>query len=295
MANVSHASLTGAQLHEPKGADTASLGQVYIADGAGSGSWGDVGTASFTGMIADFTTPFPPSGWLECNGAVISSSTYSALYNAMTFSQNGTRTNGSTVLTGLDSSLSSGYGIGYYVFGTGIPLGATIVSVDSPTQITLSASATSTGTSTVTVSPWVLGAGTIKLPDLKTNARYRRSRGGSWPTGTVLGDQNKAHTHTVSITGTAASNGAHTHTATVTDPGHTHGGIPVPGGSAAPDSGNNTVSGTTTTASNTTGITVSNASNGAHTHSVTGSGTAASDGGTEARPLTLVVLTCVKT
>jgi len=34
-----HNTLTGASLHEPKGAATAALGEVYVADGAGSGSW----------------------------------------------------------------------------------------------------------------------------------------------------------------------------------------------------------------------------------------------------------------
>lgn len=39
MANVQHASLTDPELHEPKGVASASSGQVYVADGAGSGSW----------------------------------------------------------------------------------------------------------------------------------------------------------------------------------------------------------------------------------------------------------------
>lgn len=34
-----HADLTGAELHEPKGVDSASADTVYIADGAGSGAW----------------------------------------------------------------------------------------------------------------------------------------------------------------------------------------------------------------------------------------------------------------
>lgn len=34
-----HKDLTGADLHEPKGVATANSGQVYVADGAGSGSW----------------------------------------------------------------------------------------------------------------------------------------------------------------------------------------------------------------------------------------------------------------
>ena len=36
---VAHAVLTGAELHEPKGADGAFANTVYIADGAGSGDW----------------------------------------------------------------------------------------------------------------------------------------------------------------------------------------------------------------------------------------------------------------
>jgi hypothetical protein len=39
MTDVLHKDLTGADLHEPKGVSTASTGQVYIADGAGSGDW----------------------------------------------------------------------------------------------------------------------------------------------------------------------------------------------------------------------------------------------------------------
>ena len=34
-----HSSLTGSQLHEPKGVAAAAGGTVYVADGAGSGSW----------------------------------------------------------------------------------------------------------------------------------------------------------------------------------------------------------------------------------------------------------------
>lgn len=34
-----HRNLTGIELHEPKGVETATSGQVYVADGAGSGAW----------------------------------------------------------------------------------------------------------------------------------------------------------------------------------------------------------------------------------------------------------------
>jgi hypothetical protein len=39
MANVQHSALTGAELHEPKGAAAATSKQIYISDGAGSGTW----------------------------------------------------------------------------------------------------------------------------------------------------------------------------------------------------------------------------------------------------------------
>lgn len=39
MANVQHSTLTGADLHEPKGVAAASAGKVYVSNGAGSGAW----------------------------------------------------------------------------------------------------------------------------------------------------------------------------------------------------------------------------------------------------------------
>ena len=39
MANVQHASLPDAELHEPKGVVDASSGEVYVADGSASGAW----------------------------------------------------------------------------------------------------------------------------------------------------------------------------------------------------------------------------------------------------------------
>lgn len=52
-----HSTLTGANLHEPKGVENASAGQVYVANGAGSGTWTAPGSwteletahAAFTG------------------------------------------------------------------------------------------------------------------------------------------------------------------------------------------------------------------------------------------------------
>jgi tail collar domain len=295
MANVSHASLTGSNLHEPKGADTATLGTVYISDGAGSGSWASVGTSAFTGMVTDFLALEAPTGWLELDGSVVSTSTFSALYAVMAKQTSGTRTNGSAIITSIPDT--SKFRIGYFVFGTGITSGSTILSVDSGTQITISNAATSSGSSVFAVSPWLLNTGTITLPDVTTAGRYRRSRTSTTAVGQVQADQNQAHTHTVS--GTTNDPGNHTHANIINESAHSHAqmGSDAGGGTGSLLRPNNGTSGVNLTSPNTasalTGITITNAAAGAHTHTVTG--TAASAGGTEARPTTLVLLTCVKT
>lgn len=303
MANVSHASLTGSQLHEPKGADVASLGTVYVSNGAGSGSWASVGTSAFTGMVADFIAPVVPAGWLELDGSTISTSTFSGLYGVMAIQTSGTRSNGSPIITSIASTAT--FKAGYFVFGTGIATGTTIISVDSGTQITLSNNASSSGTAAFAISPWVLNTGTITLPNVTAAGRYRRSRTSTTSVGQFQADQNQAHTHTGS--GTSTGNSAdHTHTVNgttgVDSPDHSH-AITVGlqnGVTYAPNAG--AFAGAANSAANTGGASARHA----HTFSATSSGasaahthdysfTTASTGGTEARPTTLIVLTCVKT
>ena len=55
-------------------------------------------------------------------------------------------TSGSAVITGIYST--DRLLPGWTIAGSGVPAGATVVSVDSTTQVTMSASATSTGQST---------------------------------------------------------------------------------------------------------------------------------------------------
>jgi hypothetical protein len=301
MANVAHSTLTGAELHEPKGVATAALGTVYVANGAGSGSWNSVATSAFTGMIADFANPVAPTGWLELDGSVISTTTYSGLFAAMSITSSGTRSSGNATVTGIPST--AGFKAGYYVFGTGISAGTTILTVDSAVQITLSGPAGSSGTSAFFVSPWAMNTGTVTLPDLTTAGRFRRSRTSSTNVGQTQADQNKAHTHGVS--GTSAINSAdHTHTYsgnTGTESAtHTHGFTAGVGTSTSPGGGFSVASapsgGTTGTESATHTHTYSGTSAGqstTHTHAI--SLTSASDGGTETRPVGIVLMTCIKT
>lgn len=303
MANVAHSTLTGSELHEPKGADTAGLGTVYVSNGAGSGSWSSIGTSAFTGMIADFASPVAPTGWLELDGSVISTATYSGLFAVMSITSSGTRTSGNPVITSIPSTTN--FRAGYFVFGTGISAGTTILSVDSGTQITMSGNAGSSGTSSFFVSPWAMNTGTVTLPNVTTAGRYRRSRTASTKVGDLQADQNKAHTHT----GTTGNNNVgHTHTysgstgAMSANASHTHtvagnvgsGSNSLQGGGTFPNSPTSSTStsaaSTNTDHTHTYSGTTSDISQN-HTHSFTTS----SDGGSELRPISLVVMTCIKT
>lgn len=57
MANVNHSALTDPYLHEPKGVATASAGEVYVANGSGSGSWKEAHQFIGAYIPFDATTP----------------------------------------------------------------------------------------------------------------------------------------------------------------------------------------------------------------------------------------------
>jgi len=48
LADIEHSVITDPNIHEPKGASTATADQIYIADGAGSGAWTDIDTVLTT-------------------------------------------------------------------------------------------------------------------------------------------------------------------------------------------------------------------------------------------------------
>jgi len=68
MANVNHSTLTDPYLHEPKGVAASSAGDVYVSDGAGSGTWEDhrrsVITVHFEDLSSseDIYVPIPFAG-----------------------------------------------------------------------------------------------------------------------------------------------------------------------------------------------------------------------------------------
>jgi len=301
---ISHAVLTGDQLHEPKGIENANIGEVYVSNGSGSGNWASLGISSFTGQIADFAWPVAQSGWLECDGSYININTYPSLFSVLTIQRTGNRSSGSAIITSLPST--TGMKVGYYVFGTGITAGTQIISIDSSAQITMSGTAASSGSATVIVSPWYLGTDIIRLPDVSTAGRYRRSRVGTNPIGVLQDSQNLAHTHTASgVTGdenighthdysgtTSAMNGNQNPSVVYQKPiiGGT-GSISLAGGSGLLDQPNasatTNIDHTHTYAGSTTGAST------AHVHPY--SLTTSSNGSSEARPTSIVLMTCIKT
>lgn len=71
---VQHSALTGAELHEPKGVASASSGQVYIANGAGSGTWTtpSASTIGTTATATEITRTCDVSNRLVSAGATLS-------------------------------------------------------------------------------------------------------------------------------------------------------------------------------------------------------------------------------
>lgn len=96
-----------------------------------------------TGDLKVKTTPSVPEGFLLADGAAVSRTTYADLLAASSIVRTGATTSGSAVVTALSSAADLFPGMP--VEGTGIQAGTTVLTVDSATQVTLSANATATG------------------------------------------------------------------------------------------------------------------------------------------------------
>lgn len=139
------------------------------------------------------------------------------------------------------------------------------------------------------------------LPLLNDTGRYLRSTTGSLTLGTYQSNQNASHTHTITgvpTVGTLTTDnpGNHTHANVLNDPGHSHPSavgnfiVSSPNNSVFGPGGNGSFQGATASAA--TGISITNAAAGAHTHNVTGTLTLgtmanATSGGSETRPESL--------
>ena len=209
-----------------------------------------------TGSMMAYAGSSAPSGWLLCAGQAVSRTTYAALFSAIstaygtgdgttTFnlpdlrgripagkddmggtaanrlqvSLSGTTTASSAVVTGLSSTAA--LAVGMSAFGSTLPAGVTIASIDSASQVTLS-----TGTGVT--------AGTTTLRFGYMDPQALGSAGGS-QTHTLTTPQIPAHTHTVQAQGassvnagtfnTAMNTGATTLTSSSTGGGQAHANV----------------------------------------------------------------------
>lgn len=94
MANVAHSGLTAANLHEPKGAAAATANQLYLANGAGSGTWttmqGGMNQYVFTVHMQDASsaTAAVNSAYLAMPFACTVTQVYSTSYAAIAAADN---------------------------------------------------------------------------------------------------------------------------------------------------------------------------------------------------------------
>tara|TARA_R110000851_G_scaffold258264_1_gene410699 strand:- start:13707 stop:14312 length:606 start_codon:yes stop_codon:yes gene_type:complete len=73
-----HNTLTGAELHEPKGAASAAVNKIYVSDGAGSGTWKALYTQGFEDYADTGTAQALTSGAFVdlTNDGAVTSKTY---------------------------------------------------------------------------------------------------------------------------------------------------------------------------------------------------------------------------
>lgn len=104
MANVEHSAITDPNIHEPKGVAAATSGQVYVADGAGSGNWqaqaGNPSTQVIVSDASDFPTPVSDVITLSANTIYLLDGDIDIGNDRFVLSAN-------TVIRGLGSTLST--------------------------------------------------------------------------------------------------------------------------------------------------------------------------------------------
>ena len=185
-----------------------------------------------TGSILAYAGINTPTGWLLCDGASVSRTTYATLFAATSTSfATATTTSTSTTVSGL-TGMATPTHVGWGIAGNGIPTGATISSVTNATTVVISAAATVTaiGTASLVISPYKFtGANnttTFLVPDLCGNVPVGvKSAQTSNPDISALGKTAGAYTYTITAndlpthnhavgTLTNGSESAHTHSVT---------------------------------------------------------------------------------
>ena len=108
------------------------------------------------GEVVDWEGPVIPSLFLWCDGSSYDTTTYLSLFSALTVSTSGVFTSSSPVVTNI--ATTAAMRAGKPVYGSSIPAGTVITTVDSLTQITMSQNATVGGTAAFVYAPHGAGS-----------------------------------------------------------------------------------------------------------------------------------------
>jgi hypothetical protein len=162
--------------------DSTAAGRALLTAADANAQNALLGTAVLgfqSGDIKETACPVLQSGWYYCDGSSKNRVTDANLFNAITIQQSGTLTNASAVVTGLSDT--SNMSAGMPLSGTGIAASTFIQSIDSGTQITMTANATASSTTQIVVAPYGIGDGstTFNVPNRALIALGRDNASGS--------------------------------------------------------------------------------------------------------------------
>jgi hypothetical protein len=152
--------------------DSTTAGRALLTAANAAAQNALLGTTSLgfqSGDIKATSVLVLPTGWYWCDGSNKSRVTDAPLFNAITIQQSGTL-NATAVVTGLTDTTNGGntpISPGMPVSGTNIPVNTVVLSVDSATQVTLSAAATGSGVTPLVFAPYGVGDGstTFGIPN----------------------------------------------------------------------------------------------------------------------------------
>ena len=163
-----------------------SIANIFHLTNPASSGGGGGGTGVPIGTEVSCPGFNPPAGFVFENGQLLSRTGATAtLFSQLTLTQAGVTTSGSKIVSSLTDT--SQFSVGNAIEGSGIPAATTISSVDSGTQIHISANATASGTVNLTVFAYGNGDGstTFGIPDRRGRLLVGRDNMGGTAAGVL--------------------------------------------------------------------------------------------------------------